>query len=144
MCKVEFLHILSAVVKLFGCIQVHWWLQLTTGLLPALSIWWKQQHTCHKCVTPPVKITKTGWLEVLFIVFKTANPDCVTQTYFCAQQQIIHHSYATNVLTQDCEEQKVLTFLHENYDLSDLQSLLVFFAAEPNYMFLEWWVAVSF
>lgn len=32
---------------------------------------------------------------------------------------------------------KVLTVLHENYDLSDLQSPLVFFAAEPNYMFLE-------
>lgn len=61
----------------------------------------KQQHTCHKCVSPPVKITKTGWLKVLLIVFKTANPDCVTQTYFRAQQLNIHHSYATNVLCFD-------------------------------------------
>ena len=137
--------------KLFRCIQVHWWLKLSTGVTTCTQYLMKaakQQHTCHKCVSPPVKITKTGWLEVLLIVFKTANPDCVTQTYFRAQQLKIHHSYATNVLCFDSawlvRSKKVLRVLHENYDLSDLQSPLVFFAAEPNYMFLEWWVAVSF
>lgn len=43
------------------------------------------------------------WLTrgAIYRVFKTANPDCVTQTYFCAQQLNIHHSYATNVLFFD-------------------------------------------
>lgn len=44
-----------------------------------------------------------GWLTgvAIYRVFKTANPDCVTQTYFHTQQLNIHHSYATNVLCFD-------------------------------------------
>lgn len=40
------------------------------------------------------------WLTrvAIYGVFKTANPDCVTQAYFHTQQLNVHHSYASNVL----------------------------------------------
>ncbi len=43
------------------------------------------------------------WLMrgAIFRVSKTANPDCVTQTYFHTQQLNVHHLYATNLLCFD-------------------------------------------
>lgn len=60
-----------------------------------------KQHMLQMCF-PPGKAHK-HWLTrvAIYRVFKTANPDCVTQTYFHTQQLNIHHSYATTVLCFD-------------------------------------------
>lgn len=64
----------------------------------------KQKHTCYKCVSPLVKITKAAWRESLFIEFPKQQILIVSlRSIFIPSSKtfIIHMPEMCSVLTQD-------------------------------------------